>query len=79
MISGTLSFNGQRCTALKILYVHEDIKEEFLSKFTKAVDELKLGLPWENTLLTPLPETSKPKYISDLIEDAIDLGAKIYK
>ena len=76
-ISGTLSFNGQRCTALKILYVHEDIKEEFLSKFTKAVDELKLGLPWENTLLTPLPETSKPKYISDLIDNAIDLGAKI--
>ena len=35
-ISGTLSFNGQRCTALKILYVHEDIKDEFLDKFSKA-------------------------------------------
>ena len=76
-ISGTLSFNGQRCTALKILYVHEDIKEEFLSKFVTAVDELKLGLPWENTLLTPLPEPAKPKYISDLIENAVNLGAKI--
>ena len=76
-ISGTLSFNGQRCTALKILYVHEDIKEEFLSKFVIAVDELKLGLPWENTLLTPLPEPDKPKYISDLIENAVNLGAKI--
>ena len=76
-ISGTLSFNGQRCTALKILYVHEDIKEEFLSKFVIAVDELKLGLPWENTLLTPLPEPAKPKYISDLIENAVNLGAKI--
>ena len=76
-ISGTLSFNGQRCTALKILYVHEDIKDEFLDKFTKAVDELKLGLPWENTLLTPLPEPGKPKYISDLIDDAVSKGAKI--
>ena len=76
-ISGTLSFNGQRCTALKILYVHEDIKEEFLSKFVIAIDELKLGLPWENTLLTPLPEPAKPKYISDLIENAVNLGAKI--
>ena len=26
-ISGTLSFNGQRCTALKILFVHEDIRD----------------------------------------------------
>ena len=76
-ISGTLSFNGQRCTALKILYVHEDIKDEFLDKFTKAVDELKLGLPWENTLLTPLPEPGKPKYILDLIDDAVSKGAKI--
>ena len=76
-ISGTLSFNGQRCTALKILYVHEDIKDEFLDKFSKVVDELKLGLPWDNTLLTPLPEPSKPKYITDLIDDAINKGAKI--
>ena len=76
-ISGTLSFNGQRCTALKILYVHEDIKDKFLDKFSKAVDELKLGLPWDNTLLTPLPELSKPKYITDLIDDASNKGAKI--
>ena len=76
-ISGTLSFNGQRCTALKILYVHEDIKDEFISKFVAAVDDLKLGLPWENTLLTPLPEPAKPQYISSLIDDAINHGAKI--
>ena len=76
-ISGTLSFNGQRCTALKILYVHEDIKDEFISKFVAAVDDLKLGLPWENTLLTPLPEPAKPQYISSLIDDEINHGAKI--
>ena len=76
-LSGTLSFNGQRCTAIKILYVHEDVKDEFLSKFSKKVDDLKLGMPWENTLLTPLPEPSKPKYISDLIKDATSLGATI--
>ena len=28
-LSGTLSFNGQRCTALKVLYVHEDVVDEF--------------------------------------------------
>ena len=76
-ISGTLSFNGQRCTALKILFVHEDVREEFLNKFAKKVDELELGMPWENKLLTPLPEPSKPKYITDLINDATNLGAKI--
>ena len=76
-ISGTLSYNGQRCTALKIIYVHEKVKDKFLNKFSKKIDELNLGLPWENTLLTPLPEPSKPDYITDLIDDAKSLGAKI--
>jgi glyceraldehyde-3-phosphate dehydrogenase (NADP+) len=76
-ISGTLSFNGQRCTALKVLYVHEDIRESFLEKFSKAVDELQVGLPWENTLLTPLPEPNKPAYIRDLIDDAVSKGATV--
>ena len=33
-----------------------NIVDEFISKFTKAVDELKFGLPWEDgSFLTPLP------------------------
>jgi glyceraldehyde-3-phosphate dehydrogenase (NADP+) len=32
-IAGSLSFNGQRCTALKIVYVHEKIAEEFNKRF----------------------------------------------
>ncbi|NBC57781.1 MAG: aldehyde dehydrogenase family protein [Bacteroidetes bacterium] len=76
-ISGSLSFNGQRCTALKIIYVHKDIKEEFLGKFNKAVDNASFGNPWEDTMLTPLPEPDKPQYIQELIDDAQDKGAQI--
>jgi len=76
-LNGSLSYNGQRCTAIKVIYVHENIKEKFLKKFCDSVDSLKLGLPWENTLLTPLPEPNKPKYISELIDDATSKGAKI--
>tara|TARA_B100000945_G_C20423774_1_gene619319 strand:+ start:284 stop:1867 length:1584 start_codon:yes stop_codon:yes gene_type:complete len=76
-VNGSLSYNGQRCTAIKVIYVHEKIKDKFLKKFCNSVDSLKLGLPWENTLLTPLPEPNKPKYISNLIDDATSKGAKI--
>ncbi|CAM4385579.1 NADP-dependent glyceraldehyde-3-phosphate dehydrogenase [Zobellia nedashkovskayae] len=77
-IAGTLSFNGQRCTALKVIYVHEDIKDEFLKRYSKRVDELKFGNPWEDSVkLTPLPEPGKPAYIQELIDDAIGKGAKI--
>ncbi|UGU16211.1 NADP-dependent glyceraldehyde-3-phosphate dehydrogenase [Sinomicrobium kalidii] len=77
-ISGTLSFNGQRCTALKVLYVHEDVVDEFNKRFAKRVDELKFGNPWEpGVMLTPLPEPGKPDYIQGLIDDAVAKGAKI--
>ena len=77
-IAGTLSFNGQRCTALKVLYVHKDIIEEFNKRFSLRVDALKFGNPWETGVkLTPLPEKDKPAYIQELIDDAKNLGAKI--
>lgn len=77
-IAGTLSFNGQRCTALKVIYVHEDIAEEFNKRFAKRVDALKFGNPWEDGVtLTPLPEPRKPAYIQELIDDAREKGARI--
>ena len=77
-ITGTLSFNGQRCTALKIVYVHEEVRETFLKQFASRVDELKFGNPWdEGVKLTPLPEPGKPGYIQELIDDALAKGAKI--
>jgi glyceraldehyde-3-phosphate dehydrogenase (NADP+) len=77
-VLGSLSFNGQRCTALKILFVHENIKEEFLKKFCEKVDALKFGMPWdEKVQITPLPEEKKPQYLNECIADAEKQGAKI--
>jgi glyceraldehyde-3-phosphate dehydrogenase (NADP+) len=77
-VAGSLSFNGQRCTALKIIYVHESIASEFNRCFAEKVDALTFGNPWEKgVFLTPLPEKEKPEYIQELIDDAIQNGAKI--
>ena len=77
-LAGSLSFNGQRCTALKVLYVHEAIVEEFNKRFSAKVDALKFGNPWEaGAKLTPLPEPDKPSYIQELIDDATAKGATI--
>ena len=77
-LTGTLSYNGQRCTALKLLMVHQSIAEEFVSKMAAAVDEMKLALPWEDGVkLTPLPEPNKPAYLRELIADAKSFGAKV--
>ena len=44
-VKGAWSFNGQRCTALKVVYVHKDIREKFLEAFAKATDNARHGQP----------------------------------
>ena len=77
-VLGSLSLNGQRCTAIKIVYVHRSIAQEFLKRLTAEVEKLKFGMPWEKGVsLTPLPELNKPAYLTECIQDAIANGAKV--
>lgn len=77
-VLGTLSYNGQRCTALKILFVHTQIVDIFLERFSAAIANLKFGMPWEKGIsITPLPGPEKPKYFTELVEDAKQFGAEI--
>ena len=38
---------GQRCSALRILYVQEDVEETVLKMLFGAMDELAMGDPWD--------------------------------
>lgn len=77
-VLGSLSFNGQRCTAIKIIFVHKQVADAFNQKLSAAIGKLKLGMPWEkDVFLTPLPEPQKPAYLKECIDDAIANGAKV--
>jgi acyl-CoA reductase-like NAD-dependent aldehyde dehydrogenase len=77
-VLGSLSFNGQRCTALKIIFVHKSLADEFTSQLSAAISKLKFGMPWtEGVTLTPLPEPHKPDYLKELIDDAKQHGANV--
>ena len=77
-VAGALSFNGQRCTALKLLYVQRPVAERFLQKLADAVDALPFGLPWEpGVKLTPLPEEGKAEALQKLVDDAVAKGARV--
>lgn len=77
-VLGSLSFNGQRCTALKIVFIHRSLADVFLKELSEAVAQLKFGMPWEHGVaLTPLPEAHKPAYIQECIADAIAHGAEV--
>jgi glyceraldehyde-3-phosphate dehydrogenase (NADP+) len=77
-VAGALTFNGQRCTALKLVYVQRPVAERFLQKLADAVDALPFGLPWEpGVRLTPLPEEGKAEALQKLVDDAVAKGARV--
>jgi glyceraldehyde-3-phosphate dehydrogenase (NADP+) len=77
-ILGSLSFNGQRCTAIKIIHVHKDVADEFLKLLSEGIAKMKFGLPWtKGVSLTPVAEPGKPAYLKECIDDAIANGAHV--
>ncbi len=45
---------GQRCTSLGTVIVHESVHDEFVARFTKAVDAAAVGEPSGDVLMGPL-------------------------
>lgn len=75
---GALSFNGQRCTALKIFFVHASIADQFVRRLAAAVDALPVGMPWTpGVWVTPMAEEAKPAYLRELVDDAVAKGAAV--
>lgn len=81
-VLGSLSFNGQRCTALKIMFVPSSKASAFAKAMATRVERLPVGLPWQTfdgslSKITPLPNQKRIEYMKELIEDATSKGAKI--
>ncbi|UWR23488.1 bifunctional proline dehydrogenase/L-glutamate gamma-semialdehyde dehydrogenase PutA [Sulfitobacter sp. S190] len=62
---------GQRCSALRCLYVQEDIAPDFLKMLTGAMQALRIGDPWQlSTDVGPVIDDAARKTIADHIETA---------
>ncbi len=47
IVTSAFQSAGQRCSALRLLYVQEDVRETLLEMLFGAMDELRLGDPWD--------------------------------
>ncbi len=60
---------GQRCSALRVLYLQDDIAETFPEMLFGAMDELVIGNPWEfSTDIGPVIDASSKRRIVRHIE-----------
>jgi len=47
IVASAFQSAGQRCSALRILYVQREVEERILEMLFGAMDELRIGDPWE--------------------------------
>ncbi len=70
IIASAFQSAGQRCSALRVLYLQEDIAERTLEMLYGSMDLLKLGDPWDfSTDIGPVIDEVAAKGINDYIAE----------
>ena len=80
IVNGAFRSAGQRCSALRCLYVQEDIADNLLKMLKGAMDELKVGDPWHlSTDVGPVIDATAYQGIADHIASAKAEGRIIHR
>ncbi|MGG3573171.1 aldehyde dehydrogenase [Bacillus gobiensis] len=68
---------GQACTNAERVYVHEDVKDEFIEKLTTAMKETSLGNPLlkKEAEMGPLISEERLKEVNGMVNEAVNSGA----
>ncbi|MEM3211708.1 MAG: aldehyde dehydrogenase family protein [Candidatus Micrarchaeaceae archaeon] len=77
--SAAFGFDGQKCSACSRVYVHESIKEEFISKLIEKTRTFKIGDPLKKEVyLGPLISKSALEKYKHAVEEAKTEGRLLY-
>jgi len=70
--------SGQTCICANRIFVHEKVYDEFLKKFIKEVNEIKVGNGLDEGVVSgPLIDKPSLNKVLDQVKDAVNTGAKI--
>lgn len=68
IVKGAYSYCGQRCTAQKLVLVHQDVAENFTQLLTEASKSVELN---------PMIDEKAAEYVMELYNDAVEKGAHV--
>jgi len=69
---------GQRCTSLRRLFVHKDVKEKLVNSLVKAYKSVKIGNPFEKDILMgPIINEDSHKKMLIALKQIVKQGGKI--
>jgi acyl-CoA reductase-like NAD-dependent aldehyde dehydrogenase len=78
LVDGAFFNSGQSCCGIERIYVHENVYDAFVSKFSEISKNYKLGDPLEDiTNIGPMVSKEAADFIRSEIKDAITKGASL--
>ncbi len=78
VMKSAFGFSGQKCSAASRCYVHEDVKDAFVTKLVEQTQKLVVNLPWEkNADLGPLINQGAIHTYQKAVDAAKAAGGKI--
>ncbi|WML36861.1 NADP-dependent glyceraldehyde-3-phosphate dehydrogenase [Clostridium sp. OS1-26] len=77
IVAGAYIYSGQRCTAIKRVLAINNISDELAALMLEEIKKLKVGMPEDDCEVTPLINNSAADFVQELIDDALDKGAKL--
>ena len=69
---------GQRCTTLRRLIVHKDLKAQVLERLKKSYQSVSIGNPTENHLVGPLVDAASFNMMQDALTQARNEGGTVF-
>ena len=80
VVTSAFASAGQRCSALRMLYIQDDIADVLLPMISGAMDQLQLGAPWQlRTDVGPVINQASADLLHAYIEEARTQGKLLHQ
>jgi glyceraldehyde-3-phosphate dehydrogenase (NADP+) len=78
IVYGSYSYAGQKCISVQRIYVHAEIREEFMRRFLSASREVRSGDPRDPAVINgPLIDDGAARRVESWIAEAVAAGARV--
>src|SRR5437762_5605470 len=78
ILVGAFTYAGQVCISVQRMFVHEDIWDSFLTKFTEGARKLRVGDPTDpETEVGPMVDANAASRTQSWVDEAVAMGGKV--
>jgi len=77
-VTGSFAYAGQTCISVQRVFIHEDVWDDFMGRFTEAAAALKVGDPMDPaTDVGPMVDEANARRTQAWVEEAVAMGGRV--